>query len=196
MKGHIRKDPRKANKINYVLIHCFSVQVRAGGLGRRKNTRRERGAIRTKTTTTRTIKRDTCKEAGNKGRPNKNNIGHEEKDTQEKEKKQDENKINKHTQTHTHTQEQENIQPKKEERQQEKQKMKKGKGVMKENQKQRHQPRKNNHNQQKHRKIDQNHDKNSSTYCRNKSSIIKMIARDLLSRRETARNIKQLSLSS
>ena len=29
-----------------------------------------------------------------------------------------------------------------------------------------------------------------------KSSIIKMIARDLLSRRETARNIKQLSLSS
>ena len=46
--------------------------------------------------------------------------------------------------------------------------MKKGKGVMKENQKQRHQPKKNNHNQQKTQKIDQNHDKNSSTYCRRK----------------------------
>ena len=39
VKGHIRKDPRKANKINYVLIHCFPFQVRAGGLGTRKNTK-------------------------------------------------------------------------------------------------------------------------------------------------------------
>ena len=36
VKGHIRKDPRKANKRNYVLIHCFPVQVRAGGPGEKK----------------------------------------------------------------------------------------------------------------------------------------------------------------
>ena len=45
-------------------------------------------------------KRDTCKEAENKGIPNKTNIGHEEKDTQEKEKKQEEGK--RKTNTHTH----------------------------------------------------------------------------------------------
>ena len=35
VKGHVRKDPRKANRMKYVLFHCFSVQVRArrGGWG-------------------------------------------------------------------------------------------------------------------------------------------------------------------
>ena len=54
----------------------------------------------TRTTTARTIKRDRCKEAGKKGRTNKNNIGDEEKETQEKEKKQEEGEKNKNKKTY------------------------------------------------------------------------------------------------
>ena len=141
----------------------------AGAWGEEKSTRRERGAIRTKTTTTRTIKRDTCKEAGNKGRPNKNNIGHEEKDTREKEK----NKMRKNKQIHTHTQ----THTHKRTRRHTTQKRRKTTGRTKNEERKRSDQgeseaeaptKKNKHSQQKHRKIDQNHDKNSSTYCRRK----------------------------
>ena len=33
VKGHFRKDPRKANKMICFLVHCFPVQMRAGGWG-------------------------------------------------------------------------------------------------------------------------------------------------------------------
>ena len=165
-KDIFAKIPERQTKRN-MFLPLFSFSSVRGGLGRRKNTRRERGTIKTKTTTTRTIKRDTCKEAGNKGRPNKNNIGHEEKDTREKEKKQDEKKKKTNTHRHTHTQEQEDIQPKKEERRQEEQKTEERKRSD-QGESEAEAPKKNKHSQQKHRKIDQNHDKNSSTYCRRK----------------------------
>ena len=33
VKGHFRKDPRYASKIICFLVHCFPVQMRAGGWG-------------------------------------------------------------------------------------------------------------------------------------------------------------------
>ena len=54
---------------------------------------------------------------------------------------------------------------------------------------------KNKHNQQKHRKIDQNHDKRLKYLLHKKIQSLTMIDRDLLSRREKARHIKQFSLS-
>ena len=164
----------------------FSCSNAHGGLGRRRNTSWERGGIMTRTTTAKTIKRDTCEEVGKKGRK-KNNIGDEEKETQEKEKKQEEGE--KKTRRHT-TQKRRMTTGRK------KLNWRKRKGMMKENQKQRHQQKKNKHNQQEHRKIDQNHDQKLKYLLHKKSSIIKMIERDLLSRRKKARNIKQLSLSS
>ena len=144
----------------------------------------------TRTTTARTIKRDTCKEAGKKGRKNNNNIGDEEEgNTREgNEARGGEKYKNKKT-----------YNPQKEERQQE------GKKDIIEETKRNDEgeseaeapTKKNKHNQQEHRKIDQNHDNKKLKYLlHKKSSINKMIEKDLLSRREKARHIKQLSLSS
>ena len=144
----------------------------------------------TRTTTARTIKRDTCKEAGKKGRKNKNNIGDEEKETQEKEKKQEEGKKK------TRTRRDRTQRRRKTTGRKNKTKLKKEKRNDK-GESETEAPTKNNkHNQQEHRKIDQNHDPKIKYLLHKKSSIIKMIERDLLSRREKARNIKQLSLSS
>ena len=169
-KDIFAKIPERQTKWN-MFLPLFSFSSVRGGLGRRKSTRWERGAIRRKTTTTRTIKRDTCKEAGNKGRPNKNNIGHEEKDTQEKENKQEEGK-RKTTHTHTHTRTRRHTTQKRG-KTTGTEKMKKEKGMMKWESEAEAPTKKNKHNQEKHRKFDQNHEKNSSTYCTRKVQSLK-----------------------
>ena len=71
--------------------------------------------------------------------------------------------------------------------------MKREKGMMKENQKQRHQQKTNTTNKNTDN-VTRTMVKDSGTYCTRTIQSLKMIERDLLSR-EKAKNIKQFSLS-